>query len=166
VESSGLGAGHNSADIDCLPTIKGFDKIDDSVLTRLVHLLEADCCALDETCTIVGVYDLHKGGKYVWANHVAVDIWGLTREELQNMTIFDLTAPEEWPKIKQMAEKRLQTDGMIRYKEPLIGIRKDGSRFTYELVTSPIKFKGRTQYCTIARYLEEGQAIKKTNSPT
>src|SRR5688572_2993324 len=65
--------------------------------------------------------------RYLWVNDVALEILGWPEGELLSRSPFDVIAPEELPRMREVLERRDRGGEITPYLETIV-LRKDGSR--------------------------------------
>lgn len=75
--------------------------------------------------SIIGHYLINLDGSFHYASFGFLNIYGYTIDELKQLTIFDIIAPEDIPTVKGNIEDRLQK-GHLDISYQVRGIRKDG----------------------------------------
>ncbi len=89
-------------------------------------------------------------GRYVYANKRAVEITGYNLTELYQMTIEDLTHPEQKEKVVQRYRKRLAGKPAPRQYETVI-VRRDGTPLPIELTAARTTWHGQPAGLAIIR---------------
>jgi PAS domain S-box-containing protein len=78
--------------------------------------------------------------RFLAVNEAAVALYGYSRAEFRAMTIQDIRPPEDVPKL----EASLRGASMSRpYRGEWVHRRKDGTDFSVEVSTHPLRFEGR-----------------------
>ncbi len=78
--------------------------------------------------------------RFLAVNQAAESLYGYTRAEFRAMTIRDIRPPEDVPKL----EASLRAASMSRpYRGEWVHRRKDGTDFSVEVSTHPLRFEGR-----------------------
>ncbi|MCX8063859.1 MAG: PAS domain S-box protein [Candidatus Hydrogenedentes bacterium] len=87
---------------------------------------------------IVYTHDLK--GKFTSLNKAALTITGYTREEAENLTVYDLVAPEYLEEVKERIRQKLLGSPPTKYEVEVIA--KNGERIPLEVSTRVIYDKG------------------------
>jgi PAS domain S-box-containing protein len=92
--------------------------------------------------TLVGIYII-QNGKVCFANQGLADIFGYaTAEELQQKTVQELIALQDWPLVRdEIARKESEEGSSSQYS--FEAIRRDGSMFTAEILSRSISYHGK-----------------------
>ncbi len=90
--------------------------------------------------------------RFVDANQRAVDIYGWTKEELLQLEIPDLRAPEEEIRLRGIYDRANTPDGTIF---ETIHRRKDGTRFPVEISARRVEIDGRPNVLSIIRDISD-----------
>ncbi|WP_136716702.1 PAS domain S-box protein [Halorientalis salina] len=90
---------------------------------------------------LFGIYII-RNGVIEYINPKAASIFGYTPEELTDgMTAFDIVAEADHDRLRENIRRREQGDvGQLQYE--LTGVRKDGSRFDFEVHSGVIEYEG------------------------
>ena len=99
-----------------------------------------------------GIYVTDPQGHFADANRAACEMLGYTLEEFKKLTVHDVLAPEEHPKVSEQF-RRLAGGDIVRGEWRLR--RKDGSFFTAEIVARQLEESGWVQ--GVVRDLTEQQ---------
>ena len=95
---------------------------------------------IENASDIIYVHDLN--GNYISMNRAAERIFGYTREEALGMNMAEIAVPEH----HQLVKKKLMTklnDGLKQTSYEVDCLRKDGTRITLEVNSSPIMNEGK-----------------------
>jgi PAS domain S-box-containing protein len=85
---------------------------------------------------------INDGKRLLYVNETAVQLSGYTREELSNMSMFELVHPEDRTMVKNRAASRLEgACPPARYE--FRGVRKDGSMVWLDFAGSLVDYEGR-----------------------
>ena len=89
-----------------------------------------------------GVLIADEKGAHLFANRRAAEITGYSVDELQNITIREITLPEEINMYRERYRERIEGKPVPRQYECLI-VRKDGTTVLTELTTTTTIWKGK-----------------------
>lgn len=105
-----------------------------------------------------GILIADEKGAHLFANQRAAEITGYSVDELQNITIKEMTLPEELDMYSERYRKRIMGEPVPRQYERLI-VRKDGTTVLTELTTTTTVWKGKVcDMATIRDITERIQA--------
>jgi len=94
-----------------------------------------------------GIIIADEKGAHLFANQRAAEITGYTVDELQNITIKEMTLPEELDMYAERYQERIMGEPVPKQYERLI-VRKDGTTVLTELTTKTTVWKGKV--CSMA----------------
>jgi len=108
--------------------------------------------------SIDGILIADATGKHIFSNNRMCEITGYEYDEFMDMTIKEMTPPEDLKKYKEMYDKRLRGEEVPNhYERPII--RKDGRIILVELRTTTTIWKG--EKCALA-FMTDITERKKT----
>ena len=101
-----------------------------------------------------GIIIADEKGAHLFANRRAAEITGYSVDELQNITIREMTLPEELDMYRERYRERIEGKPVPRQYERLI-VRKDGTTVLTELTTTTTIWKGKACGMAIVRDITE-----------
>jgi PAS domain S-box-containing protein len=107
-----------------------------------------------------GIIIADEKGAHLFANQRAAEITGYSVEELQNITIREMTPPEELDKYKRRYQKRIESKPVPRQYERII-VRKDGTAVLTELTTTTTIWQGKVCGMAIIRDITERKRVEE-----
>ena len=93
-------------------------------------------------------------GRHVYANSRAAEITGYPTEELLRLSIRDLAAPDEYPRLRRIYAKRLRGEDVPPRYETAI-VRKDGRRVPIDLAAAKIQWQGQPADMVVIRDISD-----------
>ena len=110
----------------------------------------------------VGVL-IHQDGEIVFSNRAAAATLGYAPEELPALSVKDIIAPDDLPRVEEGIRKRATGDrSTFRYE--LDALTKDGARLNMEAVTSIIQIDGKPASLVITADLTDRKRAKRLTS--
>ena len=97
-------------------------------------------------------------GKIVYANRIAYESLGYTKEELLNMNVRQLLNPEE-ARLVSVRAKDMIKKGTIIFESTLV--RKDGSQIPVEIKSSPIESAGTQFFIAVNRDITQHKEMEE-----
>jgi PAS domain S-box-containing protein len=101
-----------------------------------------------------GVAIVDENAYHIYVNPKFSEITGYSRDELLNMTGWDLTRPEDRPRLEQRMQNRMADRPHQKYYERII-IRKDGTQVFTEISTTTTTWHGKKRPMAIVRDITE-----------
>lgn len=102
-----------------------------STLNALTELQDKFYLALENAQ--IGYYIIDKSGKFEYTNKVFSDLTGYSREELNIMSVYDISLPQNHDQIEEMIVAKI--DNKVKTTESILRIiRKNKSEFTAKVV--------------------------------
>ncbi len=92
-------------------------------------------------------------GKFLMANRTAQKLYGYAQEEFPQLTLLDLTAPEETQNVGLLHAQEIRDTLTFETTH----ITKDGRRFCVEMTSKPVALQGEEVFLSIARPLPPHQ---------
>jgi PAS domain S-box-containing protein len=112
------------------------------------------------TDTVPCAIYIHDGERLLYVNEAAVQLGGYSREELAEMSMFDLVHPDDRAMVKMRAAARLNGDeAPSRYE--FRGIKKDGSVAWLDFAGSLVDYGGRRALLATAFDITERKAVEE-----
>jgi PAS domain S-box-containing protein len=128
-------------------------------LLSLQHSEERYRSLVENTMDGIFIHEV-PSGEFVFLNQRAYDLFGYSREEGSNKTIWDIIAPNGHDTAKKRIASRLQKPDLkldsVTYKV----FRKDGSSFLAEVSSSMITYKGKQVIQGTVRDITEKQSLQ------
>ncbi len=100
---------------------------------------------------------LNKDGRIVEANDKTVEMYGYNHQELKNMPVIMLHAPEARDEVKDVMEKIKSSGGMV-YET--VHIHKNGTKFHVEISAKIIAIKEEIFFIGIYRNIEDRKKVE------
>jgi PAS domain S-box-containing protein len=97
-----------------------------------------------------GVAVVDESGRHLYVNPMYSEITGYNKDELLNMTGWELTRPEDRPKLQQKMKDHLK-DKPITSRYRRITVRKDGMERLTEMSSTTITWQGKKRLLAIIR---------------
>lgn len=144
-----------------------FQKIEQDLkdkMSSLDQLLRLYQLIVENTTSFILI---HRHGKVLYSNPAALKAFGYTLEEMQNIQIIELVAPEFRP-IVQERIAQAEHSGISQPRLDELMVTQQGERFWIEVSNSPIQFEGKDAVLAIAHNIThlkqeiEQQKIIKT----
>ncbi|MBT7790324.1 MAG: PAS domain S-box protein [Calditrichaeota bacterium] len=108
-----------------------------------------------------GIAIIDENGNHIFTNPKYSEITGYSNEELQKITGWDLTRPEDVNLLKQRMEKRIEGKSHIKNYERII-VRKDGTELQAEMSTTTTLWQGKMRPMAIIRDITERKLAEDT----
>jgi len=105
-----------------------------------------------------GIYWMDSNNKFIYVNDVGCKVFGYSREELMNKTIYDINPNATEQGMKHVWEQ-LRSKGYFLVES--VHRRKDGTEFPVEIVSTYVQFAGREYNCGFARDITERKRIQE-----
>jgi PAS domain S-box-containing protein len=99
-------------------------------------------------------------GRFLYANDMIMIMTGYNPQELAGLTIWAVTDPADHPEVRRRLERRLAGE-QLPERAIYTGLRKDGSKFRFDVTVSLVTHQGQTALQGIIRDVTRQESLEK-----